>query len=748
MKRCPDRVHLPVCVVGLSSVLLIFVLTGAQPLPEPRIPAGPCRTAKACFQNAVYVAETHAQPIDEHLSNFQRIRNQYPESEWGKRAGLRIGQLLLETNPRQALQYLQDAEQDFPLVRDYIRVWVAQALRETDSSRKAAVTFESVLEYEPESVLKTEIHYGAGFAWHEAGQCHHAIHHLQKGLALDPDSDEAPGALQVIADCARTLGQNRLVSNTLRTLWWRYPLSPEAETVREELKNFQGIEADWKPSLGDYFRRAKTYYDQAHFELAIADLKRFLKGRPARPSLEKGQFKLAMAHVRLKHYPQASQLFSTLSKGRSSYRGQATEWLARVYLRQGKGAALIALSQSGLSGVKASERSQIQWMCGIWYEDQGEFQKAVKAYQRAAELAGSSRTRFDALWRQGWLHYQQGDFQNAHGVFARILDQVKDRRWVAQAQYWAGRSLANLGLNREAQTHYRRLAKEFPLTYYGQLAQTRLLSWPVDSQGSDQVLRDEPEISSSTRTLLEQDLHYQKAKELAVLGLKQEAAGELLHVSRTFRSTPEALFDIAVQLGKIGAYDHALLIAKRYFQEAVERKRFPPTSEFWSVAYPNGYLPIIQNYADSQIDPYLIAGIIREESLYNPEALSPVGAIGLMQLMPETARRVANRIGLPGIEREDLFSGEINIRLGVQYVSQLLGENEGKVIRVIAAYNAGPNAVRRWVEKNGHREADEFVELISYKETRRYVKRVLTSYHVYHDLYSTRCSGLSLDNGC
>ncbi|MFB3071165.1 MAG: transglycosylase SLT domain-containing protein, partial [Nitrospirales bacterium] len=421
---------------------------------------------------------------------------------------------------------------------------------------------------------------------------------------------------------------------------------------------------------------------------------------------------------------------------------------ARAYLRQGQGAQLIGLSQSRLSGVKSAERSQIQWMCGIWYEDQGAFQKAVKAYQRAADLAGSSRARFDAMWRQGWLYYQQEDFQKAHQVFARILKQAKGWRREAQVQYWAGRSLANLGLHEKAQKHYRRVFQEFPMTYYGQLAQTRLVSRPIDSRGTGQVFLQEPDMSSSTRTLLEQDRHYQKAQELALLGLMEEATGELLHVSKTFRSTQGVLFKIAVQLGEVKAYDQALLIAKRHFRDSVERQRVPRTSALWSIAYPNGYLPTIQHYADSQVDPYLIAGIIREESLYNPQALSPVGAIGLMQLMPATAQRVANRIGLSSIEREDLFSGEINIQLGVQYVKQLLGENDGKVIRVIAAYNAGSNAVKRWVNKNGHREADEFVELISYKETRRYVKRVLTSYHVYRDLYSTRCSGSSLDKGC
>ena len=120
------------------------------------------------------------------------------------------------------------------------------------------------------------------------------------------------------------------------------------------------------------FQRAQTYYKKAYFEHAISDLKRFLNGHHGSPSREKGQFKLAMAHVRLKQYPQASVIFKQLSKGSSTYRGQATEWLARVYLRQGKGAPLIALSQSRLSGVKSNERSQIQWMCGIWYEDQGD----------------------------------------------------------------------------------------------------------------------------------------------------------------------------------------------------------------------------------------------------------------------------------------------------------------------------------------------------------------------------------------
>jgi len=745
MKSWHDRFQLPVLIVGMIGVLLFVVLTGAQSLPEPQIPEGRCHVAQECFEIANDWATHHVQDLEANRVNFQQIQEDYPESVWGKRAGLRLGRILLETQPEQALQYLKEAESHFPLLRDYIRVWMAESLRRNGSSQNAAVTFESILEEDPMTLLKKEIHYGGGFAWHDAEQCHHAIHHLQEAVKLDPDSDDAPAALQIIADCARKLGQNNLVDEMFRELWWRYPNSPEAETVREVIKSQEDI---WKPSLGDYFRRATTYYQTAHFKQAITDLKRFVDGRPGSPSLEKAQFKLAMAYVRLKQYPQASVIFKRLSKGQSSYRGQATEWLARVYLRQGKGAQLIALSQSRLSGLKSNERSQIQWMCGIWYEDQGDIGKAVKAYQHAADLAGSARARFDALWRQGWLYYQHGNFEKAHKTLTRILNGAKDQQWVAKAQYWVGRSLANLGSNRKAQEHFRRVAQDFPMTYYGQLAQTRLVALPVSSQNEHQEFIQDLEITSKMQDLLDRDFHYQKAKELANIGFMEEAVVELLNVSQDYRTTQEALFEIGKRLGAFGAFDQALLIARRYFRNLIERQGVPRTSALWSMAYPNGYLPTIQNYADSLVDPYLVAGIIREESLYNPEALSPVGAIGLMQLMPTTAQRVAKKIGLLSFERDDLFTAEVNIRLGVKYVGQLLREYEGKVIQVIAAYNAGPKAVKRWAKKNGHRETDEFVELISYKETRRYVKRVLTSYHVYRDLYATRCSASSLDKGC
>jgi soluble lytic murein transglycosylase len=151
----------------------------------------------------------------------------------------------------------------------------------------------------------------------------------------------------------------------------------------------------------------------------------------------------------------------------------------------------------------------------------------------------------------------------------------------------------------------------------------------------------------------------------------------------------------------------------------------------WKVAYPTGLLPMIKSQGVSGVDPYLVAAIIREESQYDWQAVSRVGAIGLMQVMPGTANNVAQRLGLPPVSRDDLFDQETNIQIGVRYVEQLLEQFSGNVAFTIAAYNAGPIVVKSWIALHPGRNQDEFIELIPYQETRQYVKRVLRSYREY-----------------
>src|SRR5439155_23205219 len=135
------------------------------------------------------------------------------------------------------------------------------------------------------------------------------------------------------------------------------------------------------------------------------------------------------------------------------------------------------------------------------------------------------------------------------------------------------------------------------------------------------------------------------------------------------------------------------------------------------------------------LDGYLITAVIREESSYNPSAVSSAGTLGLMQVMPQTEQKIASELGFPGFTQERLFEPCYNIRLGSWYLRQLSEKFGNNLVLVIAAYNAGPEAVSKWMQQGKGKDEDEFVESIPYTETRNYVKKVLRSYGEYRRIY-------------
>lgn len=726
-------------------LLLVFLLASVCTWSEARPLA--CESAEACFQRAASFADEQPDQVALLIERFRHVQEVYPGTLWARRAGFRIGWSLLEREPGRAIEYLRAARKDFPVLEDYVLLKLGQALGRMGSLHESALTFESALELSAPSALSNDTSYEAGFAWFENGQCQSAIRHLEQATAGDPDSPSAPRALSLLADCAGRLQEVSLAQHVLGELWRKHPESPEAQVMERAVQAGQPDARPWEPSLEDYYERGRTWYDLAHFEAAIRDLQKFLAGQPHRPNYEQGLFQLGMAHVRLKQYPQAAQVFRRLLENPSEYTGKAAVWLAKVYLRRDQGRRLLKFRDSTPPGLSADEQARIQWLSGVWAEGERATQQAVRAYEEAYRTADLSKIKRDALWRLGWLHYQQGAWEDAVEAFDSFAGTGPGHHWQNRAHYWKARALERMGRVDEAQTVYGQVAAEWPMTYYGQLSESRLRH-PRPAGRQSHENRVDPVMNGPASSAFRLNTHFQKAMELSKLGLRREALEELLVVKRQYHDQPQTMYALARHMLELGDFEAPIAIAKRYFREPLERRRISFDSPLWRMAYPMGYMPQIRRYAASHVDPFLVAGIIREESLYNPNALSSVGAMGLMQLMPETANRIACRIGLVSVDREDLLQGEVNVRLGVAYVGQLSRDYQGNLIRAVAAYNAGPAAVKRWIAKFGGRDPDEFVELISYRETRRYVKRVLTSYRIYKTLHSTTCSAIPLDRAC
>jgi soluble lytic murein transglycosylase len=746
--------------MALVSMAVFLLIAGSIPSyeaysaqaasSEPQQADG-CGGAEDCFATAAWPKErlgnalTKDQVVALKLERLRQVMERFPASLWAKRAGLLSGVMLIERNPAGALTYLRAAQRDFPVLDDYVRFWIGEALLHLGDTKEAAMMFESVLQAVPDSKLLPQVTLRAGEAWYQASSCPEAVSWLTKAVGLN---EKEPGVSQAwlrLADCHLRINQSADGRETLKKLWAKFPQTKEAKEAESLLATNIGGEP-WTPQPDDFYTRAQALLGQALHAEAIEELKKFLAKDPASSLRSEAKLKLGIAQVRLKLYDQARDTFQELAGEQAAQSGEAAVWLARVYLRQGLGEKLLEFSR-GVSkrSLAAEQKGQINLFAGIWLEDQAQFDEAIVKYRQVAKSGEPASQRVEAQWREGWVLYRTGRHQEAIAVWQPIVDQ-RDSEWEPQALYWIARSHGHAGKPKSKEM-FQLLCKRYPYTYYCQLAQKQTdisASIPASQErGQDDagaavappsLSLDATQASvqnGNSRAEIEQQPAYRRAVELRALGLEQDATRELTALTDYYSRDPNVLTALSVMLNEVGAYHHALRLVRARFRDRLERTGGAMADGLWSVAYPTGLIPTIKTQRVNGVDPFLVAAIIREESQYDWRAVSRVGAIGLMQIMPATANAVAQRHRLPGVAREDLFDQETNIQIGVRYVEQLLAQFSGNVVQTIAAYNAGPIVVESWATAYRGRSEDEFVELIPYQETRQYVKRVLRSYKEY-----------------
>ncbi|HET8721748.1 MAG TPA: transglycosylase SLT domain-containing protein, partial [Nitrospira sp.] len=726
-----------------SLLLLVGSVGGSAALStEP----DSCDQPEPCFQAAALPKErlgkvwSKEQLLTLKLERLQRLIERFPDTLWAKRAGLLSGVLSIETNPSAAMPFLRAAQRDFPVLDDYIRFWLAQAHLALGEAKEAAVLLESIPLAVPDSNILTRAAYKTGEAWYQASACQEATTWFTKAVAMNDKDPGTPQAYLRRAACRLRDNDIRPARELLQQLWVRFPYTPEAKEAEALLSSNLGGEA-WIAQPADRLARAQAFLGQAFHAEAIEELKKFLAADPHSPRRADAKLKLGIAYVRLKQYDQARDTFRALAKEGGPESQEAAVWLARVYLRQGQGDKLLEAARVlPATSLSAEQKGQITLFVGMWLEDQKQFDEAMAKYHQVAKQGEPASQRAEGLWRVGWVNYRTGRYREA-GEHWRALAEQHDSEFEPQALYWMGRA-AEQNQQPEAQDYYIKLCQRHRFTYYCQLARDRAKMTPipaleVTSASAEALKNGEPPAPGSTRADIAMHTAYRRAIELKTLGLDADAAQEVAVLTDRYTREPDALVALSTMLNEVGAYHQALRLARARFRDQLERTGGTVAPSLWNVAYPTGLLPTIKLQAAKGVDPYLIAAIIREESQYDVKAVSRVGAIGLMQVMPATANNVAQRVGLPAVRREDLFDQETNIRIGVRYVEQLLEQFSGNVVHTIASYNAGPLAVGNWIAQYRTQGQDEFVELIPYQETRQYVKRVLRSYREYVRLGST-----------
>ncbi len=326
----------------------------------------------------------------------------------------------------------------------------------------------------------------------------------------------------------------------------------------------------------------------------------------------------------------------------------------------------------------------------------------------------------DALFLSGWLHLEfEKQPQKAYTEFHALYDEAKFPHSRARAAYWAGRAAEKNG-NKDIARGWYQKGGEHPTTYYGQLSLHELgvktLSLPDGSKPS----------ASEISSFYKQDMP-RLVKLLVSVGEPDRALRFINHMAETSDSKTRSA--LVAQLGKdVGRMDFSVKASKRALQRGYILTDY---------AYPRmklSFTPVI--------DRAVMFALTRQESEFNPRAVSPANAIGMMQLLPSTAKEVARKAGI-GYSRSRLYEPEYNMRLGSLYFNRLLNAYDGSYILASVGYNAGPGRVRKWLGEYGspgsdYRKAINWIEMIPFEETRNYVQRILENTQVYRHL---------LDNG-
>ncbi len=573
-----------------------------------------------------------------------------------------------------------------------------------------------------------------------------------------PRSAEAAFATAVAIEA-----QGRLLeaAERLRTLWaearsdtWSKRADDRLTALLPRLDPAGQRQAARRPQ--DWLARGMVLFDRHQNETSEALLGQALDSGALDPADTcRARFHLAQSVWKQRNRTRAAPLFALAAEACQ----RAGDGHLRAWSLYQRGRCL------ALTGDKAGARAEFARLEADHPEhrlaDDARLRAAEAAWEAgdtagAVELARTLPERYpygdiagDALWQLAYRSYRARAWDEARAYLARNRELVpRALTWYAQGrpEYWEGRILEKQRRPEEAIDWYRQTVRRYPLAVYSLLAFGRLeaiapqvaadlereLRRPLETPAPRSRERARARTSGPTG---EAGATLERAVELARMGLGQASHRELarLYGERVEGGPDRDLTGTAaVLLDRAGMWNtsHAL-VADQLGEFRYHYPAAGPVSP-WALAYPRAFGDLVdENSRANKVPPELQLALMREESAFNPRAVSTANCLGLTMLHPLTAKGVMAR----EMTREELLDPETNLAVGGRHLASLLRRYRS-VVTAIAAYNAGEGAVGRWLRRRGNLPVDEFIEEIPFEETRGYTKRVLASYFAYSWLYA------------
>ena len=336
---------------------------------------------------------------------------------------------------------------------------------------------------------------------------------------------------------------------------------------------------------------------------------------------------------------------------------------------------------------------------------------------------------------QAYLH----DQADAPGLLRDHLRQYPAHATAGAALYFLGRHMERSGDVAGARASYRKLATAFENHYYAMLARDRLKAAAPAASPSRDIARFLAGIQLSaaapvaTGATPATQTRIERSRLLRSAGLNDLADAELRFGMRTDGQSVLLGMELAASADEP---HQAMRIMKNSSPDYLNLPVPAAPRQFWELLFPLPYrAEVVRTAQERDLDPFLLAGLIRQESEFNPQAVSRAKAYGLTQIRPATGRQFARKAGVSKVTVRSLYQPAVNLKIGSSILRSMLNDQGGSVEQMLAAYNAGPQRVVEWLAWSPYREPAEFVESIPFTETRDYVQAVIRNAEMYRRLY-------------
>jgi soluble lytic murein transglycosylase len=645
----------------------------------------------------------------------------------------------------QARELLAAAPEAGPFA-DWRLFLLAELAREEGDEAAAAAALERLLATCPDSPLRPEAYVAAARLADERGLERRALALVEAARAEGLRGSDAAALEHLAWRIGHRLDDEGVRESAARRLLVEAPLDAGHLKVADTFRAFDGsLDLAAVLSADEVKRRAHTFLDRAQLpEAALSvldglpererDLEwHLLKARALTGARRGGEALALLEPLAAGERPLSARLewersLATASLAERGGRAERRDLLRASYRHLSRAARLAEPSPGAAADVPGSELLDLspEALRGLAADlmDAGLFDQAVETLRILRLLDPRDATGADALWERGWRAYRNGDATTAIGTWTALAELYPEDGDAQRGAYWKARALEELGEEERALELYRELvATSDTADFYSRQALARL-----DGEVLPRDLRPVVEVAGPWRV----DPALTRAKLLTDLGLDALALRELELVADT-ADARDLLALRAIVAGRQGERRSSLQMLRAAFPALGGARQASVPEEVLLAYYPLLYPETIRAEAERhRLPPSLVAGVIRQESAFDPRATSPVGARGLMQLMPGTARDMSRKLGLR-YDPSRLYEPEVSVRLGTAYLRELIDRFDS-VELALAGYNGGPNRIRRlW--KEGQGELDAFVETLSLEESRNYVKRILVLADSYRQLY-------------